>query len=302
MASGARELQRRIRSIGNTKKITKAMELVSAAKMRKAVEAVSQSKAYAKAIWELAINLSHRVNNKNPFFTPRYVKRATVVVISSNKGLCGGFNRQLTELVAAFGKDLKSKGADVSFITFGRKSAIALSSRGANLTFDFKKEDLVTSASELFPLRDKITSDFSKGESDAIYLSYTDFRSALKHVPVILPLLPIPKRSDPFLGLTHDAPNSQGSDETQNYEYKFEPSPGEVLDEIIPRLVEVTLFQAVLESQACEQSARMIAMKSATEAADEMESFLNLQYNRARQAGITREIAEISAGRIALNV
>lgn len=299
MAASTKELQRRIRSITSTKKITKAMELVSAAKMRKAVEAVERSKAYAKATWQLAGNIATRFSYEHPLLTSRDVKRAIIVVISGNKGLCGGFNREVTERSFAFAEELKHRGVAVSFVTFGRKSALALASRGATILADFKKDDKVISASDLFPLKNKLTHEFTNGSYDAVYLSYTDFRSALRHVPRVVQLIPLSRGKDEHLGSTHDVSKEITE---KDFEYTIEPSPFAALDYLLPRIVEIMLFQGVLESEASEQSARMVAMKNATEAADDMKSFLTLLYNRARQSSITKEIAEISAGRIALNV
>jgi len=310
-----KEISRRIKSISSTKKITKAMEMVAAAKMRKATEAVLKTRTYANLSWETILHLAQLSQSKNEVLHKLLarrseIKRVAVVVITSNRGLCGGFN---TAVVNKVRESIKKHQAPTDIVLMGKKGAI-LNSQGHEVVAEFSKADLAMSISETNPIAHMVVHDFLSGKYDKVMLAYTDFVNPAKQIPRIKQLLPVNIESeDEYLGVV-------GQDETVGtkkeyiaekakkhlqadsfvYEYTFEPSPSEVLDRIIPKLIEIQLYQALLESNASEHSARMTSMHQATEAASDMVSELTLFYNKARQASITAEIAEISAGANAL--
>jgi len=299
MAKGTLQIRRQIKSIGNTKKMTKAMELVSASKMRKAIAAVLSTRPYATFAWDVLRYLSaHRDTTQlHPLLEVRPVKNICFVVVSTNRGLCGGFNAALAALVRQKMAEEKNAGATgIEIYTVGKRARDILARFGAQITADFPKKDITTSIADILPLTHTIMQRYTEKSLDRIYLVYTDYISTVKQRPVCRILLP-------FSFEAYDEKEMlTGSPERVKAfaQFLFEPSPEQVLDYVIPRLLEVQLFQSVLESEASEQSARMLAMHNASEAATDMLSDLRLTYNQIRQAGITQEIAEISSGRAAL--
>lgn len=297
MAVSTKIIKRRIRSIGNTKKITKAMEMVSAAKMRKAVQRTLASRLYAGSAWELVVRLAERTDTrKHPLLAKRVpVRKIAVVTVSSNRGLCGSFNANIAK--EALG--IRTEGLFIDYVTIGEKAATEIRRAGASIVADFKKQDVTTSATEVSPLVSMIVEEFLKGTYDQVYCAYTDFESSLRQSPRLRQLLPFKQIPDTRAmrraGMTVADVTGEPT-----YEYLFEPNAGAVLDHLLPRLIELQVYQAVLESDASEHSARMLAMRNATDAAGEMIGELTLAFNQARQAGITQEIAEISGGKAAL--
>jgi F-type H+-transporting ATPase subunit gamma len=334
------DIVRRIKSVTSTKKITRAMEMVAAAKMRKAIEGVLRTRTYANLSWETVLNLSESLNgnggndNSHPLLAKREppfakategkVKKVGVILITSNRGLCGGFNSAIINKAHQLVKKHHNKSPldkggegdfiEADFILLGKKGKAIYRYFGYNIAAEFPKEDLSTGLSEVSPIAKMVINDYLNVKYDKIMVAYTDFVNAAKQIPRVKQLLPIDiKAQDEFLGIIGEDSKVSTTkefikekhekhlhDEKFIYEYTFEPSPKEVLDAMIPRLIEVQLYQAVLESNASEHSARMNAMHQATEAAEDMVSELTLFYNKARQASITAEIAEISAGANAL--
>ena len=321
MAS-TKDIQRRIKSVGNTKKITRAMEMVAATKMRRAVEAVLRTRTYANLSWTTVLHLSEAMNNKNGEIHPLLFKRSEIkkigiVLFASNRGLCGGFNSAIVNKVKeSIEKHHKQEKKDIpaEFILLGKKGGTVYTHHGYKIAAEFPKLDLASEAVEILPAAKMIIKGYLNGTYDKVMVAYTDFVSAAKQVPRVKQLLPIDISAqdeylgivgqDTRLGLDKDFVDAKKDkylrDKKFVYEYSFEPSPQEVLDEMIPRLIEVQLFQALLESNASEHSARMSTMHQATNAAGDMIKELPLYYNKARQAAITAEIAEISAGANAL--
>ncbi len=316
----AKDIQRRIKSINNTKKITKAMEMVAAAKMRKAVEAVLRTRTYANLSWETVLNLSRILNGKDelhPLLASRTkIKKICIILITSNRGLCGGFN---TAIINKVHRSIelhhrKSKDIKEEFIIIGKRGMAVSKYFGYEIAAEFSKLDIIAEIKEVIPVAKLVIDKYLKKEYDKVMVAYTDFISHAKQEPRVKQLLPIDfKTKDEYLGIVgkdtrvgvdkdfiKEKEEKHLTSEKYKYEYTFEPSPREVLDEMIPRLIEVQLFQALLESNASEHSARMSAMHKANEAAGELVKELTLFYNKARQAGITAEIAEISAGAEAL--
>jgi len=298
------------------------MEMVAASKMRRAVEAVLRTRTYANLSWSTVLNLS-QANNGNgeethPLLMNRdNVKRVGIVLITSNRGLCGGFNTAIINKVHESVKKYQMLGEQVvieaEFVLMGKKGA-GIHHHGHKILADFPKLDLASEITEIVPIAKLLISEYLAGTYDKVMVAYTDFVSAGKQVPRVKQLLPVDiTTQDEYLGivgedtrlktdknLVTEKQDKHLKTDTYTYEYTFEPSPKEVLDEMIPRLIEVQLFQALLESNASEHSARMNAMHQATDAANDMVDELTLFYNKARQASITREIAEISAGANAL--
>lgn len=307
-------ISRRIKSISSTKKITKAMEMVAAAKMRKAVDSVLKTRTYSNLSWEIVLHLAQLSASKQEplhrlLSERREIKKVAVILIASNRGLCGGFNSAILNKVK---ESVHKHQLPTDFIVFGKRGQVIRNWH--EVVAEFDKPDLAMSAKEIMPLAKMVTSDFLNHKYDKIFLAYTDFVSPLKQIPRVKQLLPIDiDNEDKYLGVVGKdesvgvsqefiAAKKKKHLERDNfvYEYVFEPSPHEVLNRIIPRLIEVQLYQALLESNASEHSARMAAMRQATDAASDMVSELTLFFNKARQSSITSEIAEISAGANAL--
>lgn len=315
MAGGSRDLKRRIRSIGNTKKITKAMEMVAAAKMRKAVRAVLATRDYANLAWATILHLAKKENVDQHVLLkrPAKVNRVALVLVGSNRGLCGGFNMQVAQKAIASIKKHEKAVEDTDVLALGSRSRDVIRVAGYRVVADFKKEDLTLQVADVASVARLIMDDFVKGKYDKVFVAFTDYVSSLKQVPRVKQLLPIEPEPDDFLGVVGKSPGVGATKEfieekgerylkkgDYSFEYVFEPSAREVLDQMLPRLIEMQVYQAVLESEASEHSARMFAMRNATDAAEDMIDDLTLTFNRARQASITQEIAEISSGAAAL--
>lgn len=310
MAS-TRDILRRIKSVKNTKKITKAMELVAASKMRKAVESVLATRSYANLSWLTVLNLAaagEKNKNLHKLLDDRTdVKKIGIIVLTSNRGLCGGFNNNIINKVMHSLHKYSEQEAE--FILLGKKGRFLYSRFNQVLAAEFDKNDANNQVREVIPAAKMVIDDYLAGKYDKIFLAYTDYISSIKQIPRIKQLLPIRlDQPEEYLGaiefgakLEHEKNVKDMMQQKQtkyfnNILYKFEPNAEEVLNEMIPRLLEIQMFQALLESNASEHSARMMAMRNASDAADEMIQDLTLSYNKARQTGITAEIAEIAGG------
>ncbi|PIW37142.1 MAG: ATP synthase F1 subunit gamma [Candidatus Kerfeldbacteria bacterium CG15_BIG_FIL_POST_REV_8_21_14_020_45_12] len=296
-----KEIKGRIHSIKNTQKTTKAMELVSGAKMRKAVQATNASREYQRISWSIAQRI--RSNTKTDidlsllrFFTEpnsddKKIK-TTILAFTSNRGLCGSFNSNVIKSVSKYVQE--NPNEDVSVVGIGKKGIAMLNSIGIKPTLAYPKDDTAASDESVREVAGLLYKKFVSGEIDRVIIAYTDFVSALVQNPQLKTLYPLP---------SEEPESTTDIDETAKGDllYTYEPSAVAVLDFLIPRIAEVELYQALLESNASEHSARMLAMKNATEAASEMKDDLTLAYNRARQAAITKEIAEIAAGTAAVS-
>lgn len=303
-----KEIQNRIKSVTNTKKVTKAMEMVAAAKMRKAIEAVLNTRAYANLSWETILNLSEAINSEHPLLTKMKGvgvegEKIAIILLTSNRGLCGGFNSNVIKKVYSSLKDKELKKIDL--ILVGKKGISIHNQAGCDVIAEFNKPDIASGVNDINPIAKMIIDDFLSKKYNKIMLAYTDFVNATLQVPRFKRLLPINiDVQDEYLGTVEEksSNNKLNIDENKKQglnkrtEYIFEPSPYTVLDKMVPRFIEVQLFQALLESNASEHSARMSAMHQATDSAGDMIDELTLNYNKARQASITQEIAEIGAG------
>ncbi len=302
MSQANREIKRRIRSVGNTKKITKAMELVAAAKMRKAVDAVLATRSYANAAWQIVQDLSARTDPRHSTLLQSRdaVQRIGVILITSNRGLCGGFNREIIEQTVRFCRQQQQIHADcaVDIYLMGKRGQDIWHKYGYKVVAEFEKQDVATSSVEVSALAKMVIADYINGKYDKIVLAYTDYHSAIRQEPRLRQLLPV-TGEDEALGQVNNRGESEQA-QTDAYEYIFEPSPAVVLEQMLYRLIELQAYQGLLESNASEHSARMMAMRNASDAASDMIDDLTLTYNQARQQAITTELADISAGTAAV--
>jgi len=292
VAVQTRAIKRRIKSVKNTRKITKAMELVAASKMRKSVNAVLASRPYSKLAWSTILALGECVDSHlHPLLrTQGEVKNTLVLLITSDRGLAGGFN---TNIVRKTREEIRALGSSVEIKTvcIGKRGADAMRRLGYPIMASFLQITNNIKFEEVLPIGRLVVDEFISGACDKVLVAYTDFVSAITQKPLIVQLLPLGAKVEE----EQEVQNGQ-----EALEFTFEPSPSAVLDSMLPRLVETMVYQAVLESAASEHSSRMMAMRSASDAAGDMIDDLSFTYNQARQAGITQEIAEISSGKAAL--
>lgn len=314
----SKEIRRRIKSVNNTGKITRAMEMVSAAKMRKSVERVLQIRAYAHAAWSVLTNLARSFEQyKYGLLEVREVKRVLIVAITSNRGLCGSFNAQIIKKIReeitypeklkinrVGTKSIRSSVANedltIDFITVGRKGESLVRKLGREIVASFPDLTYLPGIEQVRPLSKIVIDDYLAKKYDKVVIAYTDYISTVAQQPKIRQILPISKVDLEKQIAEMDNLAKEFGLKKPRMEYKVEPSPEEVLTHIFPQLIEMQLYHAILESNASKESARMVAMKNATDAAKEMSADLTLAYNQVRQMKITQEIAEISAGRAAL--
>jgi len=317
MASG-KEIKRRIKSIHNTGKITRAMEMVSAAKMRKAINSVLAVRPYAHSAWSILTNLSRAFEQyQTGLLEVREVNRVLAIAITSNRGLCGSFNSQMAKKIREElqnpeklkvnrkGREkIVSKKADqeieIDFISIGKKGENVIRRAGKEIIASFNELTYLPKVDDIRPVGKIIIEDYLAKKYDKVVVFYTDYVSAIKQETRIRQILPISKIDlEKQIAEMDVLAKEYGLDEPV-VEYKIEPNPEVILEQIFPRIIEMQIYHAILESNASKESARMIAMKNATEAASEMASDLTFAYNQIRQMKITQEIAEISAGRAAL--
>lgn len=317
MASG-KEIRRRIRSIQNTGKITRAMEMVSAAKMRKAVASVLAIRPYAHSAWSVLTNLSRAFeNNQKGLLEVRDVKNILMVVVASNRGLCGSFNSQILKKIKEeiknpdkikinrIGKNkieskIPNEKIRIDFITVGKKGEGLIKKIKKEIIASFPNLSYAPSVEDVRALSKIAMDEYLAKKYDKVVVVYTDYVSTISQQTRIRQLLPISKIDIEKQIAEMDVLAKEYGLNEPKVEYKIEPNPREVLDYIFPRLIEMQIYHAILESNASKESARMVAMKNATEAAGEMADDLTFMYNQIRQMKITQEIAEISAGRAAL--
>lgn len=284
-----RDIRRRIKSVKSTSQITKAMQLVSASKMKKAQDQATAGREYADKLNQVLVNLKAGVDEEShALLQPREGGKELMLVISTDKGLCGGLNTNLLKAV------LRSSTDETSYTTVGRKLRMQVAKTGRDLVADFEVADPVPFG-QARPIAKFLTEKFLDGTYDKISVAFNDFKSTMVQDPTIVQLLPISAES---VGEKQDY-EGVGKDEIADTvgstaDYKFEPSPDEVLETLLPLYINFQVYQMLVESRASEHSARMVAMKSATDNAKKMIKELTLQYNKARQAAITAELLEIT--------
>ncbi|PIR04862.1 MAG: ATP synthase F1 subunit gamma [Candidatus Liptonbacteria bacterium CG11_big_fil_rev_8_21_14_0_20_35_14] len=313
-----RETLSKIQSVKNTKKITIAMELVASSKQRKAVLAVLKTRSYANLSWLTVKNVVKmaRYDKKmhELLHDIKQIKKVGVILISSNRGLCGGFNSLVIKKAYDFIKE-EYNNSDASFILIGKKGRAIESRFNQKIDKYFEVPDYSFHLSHVSLVAKYVIEKYLNGEYDAILLVYTDYISGVKQTPRVKHLLPLHlNQFDTHLGVVDFGEDIETKEkEVQGIinlkqdkyfahtHYELEPTPYEVLDKMIPKLIEIQIFQALLESSASLHNQRMIAMHKATEAAEEKINDLTLTYNKARQASITTTTLEIVAGAESLN-
>ena len=281
-----RDIRRRIKSVKNTRQITKAMELVAASKMRKAQTAALAGRAYANLMADMLAALAGRVETilEHPFIAPREVKTRGILLVTSDKGLCGPLNTNLFKLVT----DIKTPA---KFVVIGRKGAQFIARTRRDLVADFTVSDRVAFA-EVKPVMEFMVKLYLEGTIDTIEVVYPRFKNTLVQEPMVRPLLPLTNVRE-FI-----AQNRTGGDGVKfadDRDMLFEPDAQSVLEALLPFYVNRWVYQMILSAKASEHSSRMVAMKTAKDNATKLIGDLSLEYNKARQAGITQEILEIAA-------
>ncbi|HUJ87983.1 MAG TPA: F0F1 ATP synthase subunit gamma [Burkholderiales bacterium] len=285
---GTKEIRNKIKSVQNTRKITKAMEMVAASKMRKAQERMRSTRPYGEKIRNVAAHISHaNPEYRHPFLVSRdSVKRAGLIVITTDKGLCGGLNTNVLRMVLGQYKEWQAQGEDIEVCCFGNKGLGFLQRLGANIVSQVVQLGDRPQLDKLIGAVKVMLDGYIEDRFDRLMLVYTRFINTMKQEPVMEQLLPL---SGERLG----AP--EGS-----WDYLYEPEAKAVLDQVLTRYVETIIFQAVAENMASEQSARMVAMKAASDNAGTLIDELTLVYNKNRQAAITKELSEIVGGAAAV--
>lgn len=302
-----RTIKNRIRSIKNTSQITKAMEMVAASKMRRAQEFAINTRFYTIKSLELLANLGSRVKDVKHFLLEKpQAEKICFLAATSDKGLCGGFNSSVLNLVLSEAK--KYNKSDIDIVAVGKRGADFLKNKGFNVVATFSGYGDYADISETSAVSQFLLDCQKERKYGDIVAFYNKFISTLKQKPMSHEIAPfnfdilkeVAKEIIPESGRYSDLKNEFLQAEGQNYEYVFEPSPEEVLKNILPDLFEIVVHYIILEANASEHSARMMAMKNASENTKDILKELNLSYNKARQANITRELSEISAGAEAL--
>jgi len=294
MAS-TKEIKRRIKSVKSTKKITKAMELVAASKMKRAISKTLASRLYASCSWELLTSLSRKLDETtHKFFIETDKKegnKSLIVLITSNRGLCGGYDSQIIKKTIQKIQEI-TKG-DIDIITVGKKGDNAMRRVGQKVVATFTDMPDNIEIKDILPISTYIINEFNNEKYNKIYIAYTDFISALTQKPKVKKVLPISKEE---LKKTIEENLQNKLPDKKETPYLFEGDTEKLLKTLSEKLIRMQIYQMFLESNASEQSSRMVAMKNASEAAGGMIDDLTLVFNKTRQAGITREISEISGG------
>ncbi|HCY18046.1 MAG: ATP synthase gamma chain [Candidatus Nomurabacteria bacterium GW2011_GWF2_35_12] len=300
MAS-TKEIKRRIKSVKNTKKITKAMELVAASKMKRAVSSTLASRLYAEYSWEILTSIARNTEKiTHPLFLEREVKNILLLLITSNRGLCGAYNTQIIKKVLFLLKK-ENENIKIDIITIGKKGDMMMRRVGKNIIASFFELPSNISLSDIVPISELAINEYNLKHYDKVLIAYTDFVSALSQKPNIKQIIPVSKTSLKELidTLGDDLRNKDekpASQTDRTTDYLFEGDQDLLIGSLAEKLTRMQIYQMFLESNASEQSSRMVAMKNASEAAGEMIDDLTLVFNKARQSNITREISEISAG------
>jgi F-type H+-transporting ATPase subunit gamma len=289
MAS-TKEIRSKIKSVQNTRKITKAMEMVAASKMRRAQERMRNARPYSQKIREIAANLAEA----NPEYRPTYmvvreVKNIGTILVSTDKGLCGGLNTNILRLIANQVREMQEKKIGIEFTAIGSKGLQFLNRSKAKLLSETIQLGDTPRMDTLIGAITAQLKAFERGEVDEVYLAYTRFVNAMKQEPVLEKILPL-------------APNTvnAGEGKAASWDYIYEPDAESILNGLLKRYVEALIYQAVAENMASEQSARMVSMKAASDNAKNVIGELQLEYNKTRQAAITKELSEIVGGAAAV--
>lgn len=292
----AREMRLRIRSVKNISQLTSALQTVSASYVRRSVRAATATRPYTEKAWKVVVHLARQPGaaTLHPLLTERAeVKRILVVLMTSDRGLAGAYNVNIVRQALLHFREIEQP---ISFIAVGRKGRDMLLRRRHSVIADFSDLPTPPSFAETSAIGRLAVEEFQRGNYDQVYLAFTDFRNMMVQVPVIRKLLPLKveynesAEADPY-NVTHHRSNAV---------FIYEPSPEELLNQIVPRFVALQVYQAILSAQASEHAARMVAMRNATENAKDLISLLQIEYNKARQQSITSEMLDIAGGAEAL--
>ncbi|MBP1934032.1 ATP synthase F1 subunit gamma [Ammoniphilus resinae] len=285
---GSREIKRRIKSVKNTRQITKAMKMVAAAKLRRAQERAEESRPYAEKIREVVFSIASGASGvKHPMLEHRPVKKTGYIVITSDRGLAGGFNSNTLRKAVSLIKERHQSPDEYGIFVVGRRGRDFFTKRGYPILAEITGLPDAPTFAHIKQITSKAVGFFADGTIDELNLVYNKFKSALTQIPTEVRLLP--------LGEVDEAASTTASAAAKT-SYEYEPSAEEVLSVLLPKYAETLIYSALLDSKASEEGARMTAMGSATDNASSMLESLTLSFNRARQAAITQEIAEIVAG------
>jgi F-type H+-transporting ATPase subunit gamma len=295
--AGTKEIRLKIKSVQNTRKITKAMEMVAASKMKKAQERMRRGRPYAQRLLNITMHAA-RANTeyKHPLLTRRSdVKRVGVVVITTDKGLCGGLNTNLLRLVLNQHKEWLTKGIEAEYCTIGNKGLGFINRMGGKIVSQVTNYGDHPQLERLIGPVKMLIDGFLEGRLDEVHIFSTRFVNTMKQEPTHAPMIPIPQEWVLPSGQVMKADVGEG-----NWDYLYEPDPKAVLDELLVRYLETVVYQAATDNIASEQSARMVAMKAASDNARNIIDELQLVYNKSRQASITKELSEIVGGAAAV--
>ncbi|MEM9321294.1 MAG: F0F1 ATP synthase subunit gamma [Pseudomonadota bacterium] len=286
--SNAREIRGKIKSVKNTKKVTKALEMVSASKIRKAEEQMARTRPYARMMKQVAGHIAEaNPEYTHPFMVERdEVKGVGFILITTDRGLCGGLNTNIFKQALTVMREWDEKGANVEMVTIGRKGNSFFKRLGANIAAHIEHLGEQPQLNDIIGVVKVMMDKYRDGELDRVYLLYNDFVNTMTQRPMVDQLLPLPHLED--------------TEMRENWDYLYEPSAQEVLDDVLVRYIEVEVYQGVVENLASEHAARMVAMKAASDNANELIDELTLKYNKARQAAITQELSEIVGGAAAI--
>jgi len=286
--ANVKEIRTKISSIKKTQKITRAMEMVAASKMRKTQQRMSASRPYAARINAVIKHLAKgHIEYKHQFLEQREIKRVGIIIVSTDRGLCGGLNSNLFKKVAKFVKSQQDADIEVDFAVLGRKGEAFLKRTGGNTLAFVDELGDQPAVSDLIGVVKVMLDQYATGKIDALYVAYNDFINTMTQWPEMQQLLPLPE-------------DESDAELDHHWDYIYEPDAKELLDGFLLRYVELQVYQAVVENIACEQAAKMISMKSASDNAGDLIKDFELAYNKARQSAITQELSEIVAGAAAL--
>jgi F-type H+-transporting ATPase subunit gamma len=285
--ANAKEIRTQIKSIRNTAKITKAMEMVAAAKMRKAQDRMESSRPYAERIRTVIGHLMHaRPDYRHPFMQEREAKRVGYIIVSTDRGLCGGLNANMFRLILREMREWRDKGVDVELCLIGRKAAQFFRRLDVEIVASIQDLGDIPHVRDLVGAIQVMLNGYSEGTLDRLFLVHNVFVNTMSQRPEVVTLLPA---------------QTQDVEELQQYwDYIYEPSSTELIEGVLARYIESQVYRGAVENVACEMAARMVAMKSATDNAGKLIDGLQLAYNKARQAAITQELAEIVGGAAAV--
>ncbi len=286
--AGGKEIRTKIKSIQGTQKITKAMEMVAAGKMRKTQERMLAARPYAERIRQVVAHLVHaQPEYRHAYLVERPVKRVGYFIVSTDRGLCGGLNINLFKEVVKSAKEWRDQGAEIDFATIGVKATGFFGRYGGNLVAHAERLGDMPRMEDLIGVVKAMLNAYDEGEVDRIYVARNEFINTMTQRPQVLQLVP--------------AIDDVGGDvPTKHWDYLYEPDAEEILNVLFARYIEARVYRSVVENIACEMAARMMAMRSATDSAGDLISELQLLYNKARQAAITQELTELVSGAAAV--